>query len=84
MSLRTEYKKGVRRIGAHALCLGGGGVIFLFKSVFNGVVGHHFLFEDVSTGLGRLNHFDYLAIGTAFAFLERCDGFLCHILECVI
>ncbi len=84
MPLRTEYKKGARRIVGTRLVLGRRGVIFLFKSVFNGVVGHHFLFEDVSTGLGRLNHFDYLAIGTAFAFLERCDGFLCHILECVI
>ena len=70
MPLRTEYKKGARRIVGTRLVLGRRGVIFLFKSVFNGVVGHHLFFKDIGTGLGRLHHFDDLAIGTAFTFLK--------------
>lgn len=53
----------------------------LFEGFLYGFVGNHLFFEDVSAGLGRLNHLDDLAVGTAFAFLERCNGFLCHILD---
>ena len=51
----------------------------LLQSVLNGVVGNHLFFEDVSAGFGRLNHLDNFAVCAAFTFLERGDGFLCHI-----
>ena len=57
------------------------GAARLFQSVLDGVVGNHFFLEYVGSGLGRFDHFDYLAVGAAFALLERCDGFLCHISE---
>lgn len=53
----------------------------LFEDVLDSVVGHHLFLEGVSAGLGALHHFDDLAVGAAFTFLERCYGFLCHILK---
>ena len=50
----------------------------LCDSGFNLLVGNHFLLEDVSTGLRRLNHTDDLAVGTAFTSLESGHCFLCH------
>lgn len=52
----------------------------LFKGFLNFFVRNHFFLEYVSSCFGRLFHADYLAVGTSFAFLERCNGFLCHIL----
>ena len=50
----------------------------LLQDVLNGIIGNHLFLESVSTGLRRLNDLDDLAIGAAFSFLERCNGFLCH------
>ena len=52
----------------------------LFECVLDCVVGYHFFFEDVGAGLGGLDHFDDLAVCTAFTFLQGGHCFLCHIL----
>ena len=90
-----KYKAAPRVLLAALLCSGcaagyfiampfgmGGGC--LFEGVFDGVVGHHLFLEGVCTCFGALHHLDYLAVGTSFAFLERCNGFLCHISEVFI
>lgn len=51
----------------------------LFQYALYSVVGNHLLLESVGACFGRLHHFDNLGVGTAFAFLQRRDGFLCHI-----
>ena len=40
------------------------------RGIFNSIVGHHLLFEDVGTGLRRLLHFDDFAVCAAFTFLQ--------------
>ena len=52
----------------------------LFECVLNCVVRNHFFFEDIGAGLGGLNHFDDLAVCTAFTILQGGHCFLCHIL----
>lgn len=51
----------------------------LFEDALYCVVGYHLLLESVGAGFGRFHHLDNLRVGTAFAFLQRCNGFLCHI-----
>lgn len=50
----------------------------LLESVLDSVVGHHFLFEDISACFRRFLHYDDFAESTSFTFLKRRDGFLCH------
>lgn len=56
----------------------------LLEGVLYGVVGYHLFLEDVSAGFGRLYHLDDFAVSAAFTFLQRGDGFLCHISVVVI
>lgn len=54
----------------------------LFLQVLlNFVVLNHALLKHVGTSLGRTDHLDHLAEIATFTSLERCNYFLCHILN---
>ena len=53
-------------------------MIELFQSVFNSVVRHHLLLENVGSGFWGFFHDNNLGESAAFAFLKACNGFLCH------
>ncbi len=49
--------------------------MLIFSASFTASLGNHFFLEYVGSGFGRLDHFDDLAVGAAFAFLEAMRRF---------
>ena len=52
----------------------------LLEEIFYSLVGNHALVEDVSTGLGALDHLNNLSICATIrrTFVEGSDRFFCH------